>query len=193
MTAKINSAHQENTTTKKHISLLTENIQEFINSKNDFQAFIILSIGIEFLGAFVDEKDFNEFGQSQNRFENSLKHWFNNKWYEQNRTWIYQNLRGPLVHQYRPGKEILLTSKCKNNIDLEKHLTKSNGKTIFVLEQLFADFKKACEKIDREMNNDKSPYKNTKMSEKYMTIYEFENWNKEKIVLSGQTETIIGE
>lgn len=185
--AKLNEEHQENTIAQEHINLINENIQCLINSKLDFHAFIILSIGIEFIGAFTDSFDFNEFGESKSRFKNAFDHWFSNGWYKEHKGWIYENLRGPLVHQYRAGKEILLTSKCKNGVDLSLHLTDSDGKTIFVLEQLFEDFKSACDKLKREFEKEDNPYKDTKMEEKYQTIYEIDKWSGEKLILSGQT------
>jgi hypothetical protein len=189
--ANINETHKENTKAQEHIELLINNIQCLIDSKLDFHAFIVLSIGIEFLGAFTDSEDFNNFGLSKSRFENSIAHWFTNKWYKENKTWIYENLRGPLVHQYRAGKDILLTSNCKNDINLSKHLTESDGKIIFVLEQLFEDFKKAYEKLKREFAKGNNPYKGSKAIEKYQTIYEIDKWSGEKLVLSGQTYTTI--
>lgn len=120
-----------------------------------------------------------------------MNHWFKNKWYDNNKAWIYENLRGSIVHQYRPGKEILLTSICKNNCDPSLHLRKDSGKTIFILESLFEDFKLACLKVEREMSKKYSPYKGSKMLEKYMSIYEIESWDKSRVVLSGNTETII--
>lgn len=179
-----------NTTAKEHFQLLIKNVEDCIILKQDFQAFIILSIGIEFLGSFIDSGDFNDFGLSKSRFTNSIEHWFTNKWYKSNKTWMFENLRGPLIHQYRPGPNILLTSKCKNNVEISRHLEKSNDKIIFVLEQLFEDFKNACKKIDRVFNKKNSPYSNTKASEKYLSIYEIENWDKTKLILSGQNQTV---
>jgi hypothetical protein len=187
--ANINETHKENTTAEEHVELLINNVQCLIDSKLDFHAFIVLSIGIEFLGAFTDSEDFNDFGLSKSRFENSLEHWFTNKWYKEKKAWVFENLRGPLVHQYRAGKEILLTSKCKNDVDLSKHLTVSDGKIIFVLEQLFDDFKKAHEKRKREFDKENNPYKGTKAKEGYQTIYEIDKWSGEQLILSGQTCT----
>lgn len=179
-----NLDHPESTSAEEHIDLLIKDVENLINFKLDFQAFIVIAIGIEFLGAFTDTDDFNDFGLSKQRFLNSLDHWFKNK-YQEKKTWLFENLRGSLVHQYRPGKEIFLTSKCKNGVDLSKHWTIEEGKTIFVLEQLLIDFKMACEKLKREMININSPYNDSKMKEKYLTIYEIDNWNKVKLKLSG--------
>lgn len=69
------------------------------------------------MGSFFDEKDFNDFGQSDKRFKNALTNLFKNKWYNNNSDWVFKNFRGPLIHQYRPGDAILLTSYCKNGAD----------------------------------------------------------------------------
>lgn len=189
----INDREDIDTTAREHIDLLIGNVEELIDKKLDFQAFLVISIGIEFLGAFTDSFDFNEYGHSESRFTNAIDHWFSNKWYKENKSWIFKNLRGPIIHQYRPGKEILLTSFCKNQVDITHHLEISEGRTIFVLEQLFADFKKASSKLNLEFNKSNNPYKKTKGYEKYQSNFQIEKWDKTLLSSSGQTDTTSSE
>jgi hypothetical protein len=81
----INDREDIDTTAREHIDLLIGNVEELIDKKLDFQAFIVISIGIEFLGAFTDSFDFNEYGHSESRFTNAIDHWFSNKWYKENK------------------------------------------------------------------------------------------------------------
>lgn len=174
---------------KEQINVLIEDVKRLISLKEDFQAFIVLAVGIEFLGCFLDSFEFEDYGQSKSRFFNSLNTLFSPKWYRENKNWMFENLRGPLVHQYRPGNEILLTSKCKNDSDLALHFSQKDGKIIFVIERLLDDFIKATKKLDREMTRENSPYSKSKASEKYLNIVFLKKWDETYIELSGNTET----
>ncbi len=189
--ANPNEQIEGNNTAREHVDVLICEMERMINNRDDFNAFILLSIGIEFIGSFTDSFEFDDFGKSKSRFENALDHWFSNKWYKNNKKWMFENLRGPLLHQYRPGNEIFLTSNVKKNVDLNMHLKEDSGKIIFVVEQLLEDFKDACEKMDFEFEKETNPYQGSKMQEKYQTMYEIQNWNGENQALSGHGMTII--
>jgi hypothetical protein len=131
------------TTSIEHIDNIIAQINGLIEKKEDFTAFILIALGIEYLGSFFDSKPFFECGQSEIRFNNGID-LFKNKWYSNNKQWLYRNFRGPLVHQFWTGTEILLTSNCKNKAPLKVHLETNNNKRIFVLEKLFEDFKVAA-------------------------------------------------
>ena len=133
-------------TSIEHIDTIIENINRLIQKKEDFTAFILIALGIEFLGSFFDPHPFSETGQSEIRFKKGVD-LFKSKWYASNKKWLYKNYRGPLIHQFWTGTEILLTSYCINKALLSRHNTKENDKTIFVLEQLFEDFKGAAQKL----------------------------------------------
>jgi hypothetical protein len=152
-----------------------------IATKNDFIGFIIIALGIEFLGSFYDEKDFNDFGQSDKRFKNALTNLFKNKWYNNNSDWVFKNFRGPLIHQYRPGDAILLTSYYKNGAELKLHLETVDGKRIFVLEQLFADFKLAIQKFKNEIKKTSNSLNKAKINGEFMSIVEINISDQDKI------------
>lgn len=157
---------EENTKALEHFDNIEKEINHLILSDCDFTAFLVLSIGIELLGAFVDGKGFSESGNSESRFTNGLE-FFKNTWYKKNKQWIFKNYRGALVHQYRPGEGILLTSVFKNDADIKTHLTVKDGNVLFVLEQLFADFKQAIEKLKTTLSRQNS-YNKDKPNEDYI-------------------------
>jgi hypothetical protein len=161
---------KNSSTPVQHIDTIIADIQDHIDKKQDFVGFILVSLGIEFIGSFFDAKDFNDHGLSDKRFKNGLS-LFKKNWYQQNKDFLFKQLRGPLIHQYRTGTKVSLTSACKNDADLTLHLKSDNGKTIFVLEQLFADFKEACEKLKIQVNKPNS-FNSEKLNKEYLTVYE---------------------
>lgn len=48
-----------------HIDVIIDDIQRQIDFKQDFVAFILIVLGIEFIGSFSDDKSFRDFGQSE--------------------------------------------------------------------------------------------------------------------------------
>lgn len=177
---------KNSTTAIEQIDQLIKDVEVLITEKKDFQGFIVISIGIEFLGAFFDSLSFSDFGQSKNRFTNALKKLFKNNWYRTNATWTFENLRGPLVHQYRPGFEILLTSYCKNGVDQTRHLQLEDYKRIFVVEQLFDDFKEAVQKFKDIMKRENSLNKD-KPDLEHQTIFAIVNSESVELTTSGAT------
>ncbi|QNA42944.1 hypothetical protein [Lacibacter sediminis] len=165
-----------------HLDIIIADIDGLISNKQDFIAFILIALGIEFMGSFYDEKDFNDFGQSDTRFKNALSNLFKNKWYKNNGDWMFKDFRGPLIHQYRPGDTILLTSNCKNKADLKLHLRSVDGKKIFVLEQLFSDFKLAVQKFNNEIKKASNSLNKAKINDGFMSIVEINFSDQDKIL-----------
>jgi hypothetical protein len=127
------------------------------------------------------QKNFNDFGQSDTRFNNALSNLFRNQWYKNNSDWLFKNLRGPLIHQYRPGDPILLTSYCKNKVDLNLHLTDVDGKKVFVLERLFSDFKLAAQKLKNEVKKPSNSLNKRKINNEFMAIVEINISSEDEI------------
>lgn len=156
----------------EQIDKLLGDVKDLIGLKRDFEAFIIISIGIEVLGSFYDSENIEDFGQSENRFKNCLKNDFKNKWYTNNAEKTFKNLRGPLVHQYRCGPEILIASACKSNAIKNQHLKTVNGQTLFVLEQLFEDFQDAFKRSKNNLNKQNNGLNKEKPNKDHEEIIE---------------------
>ncbi len=56
---------------------------------------------------------------------------------------LYDQLRASLAHTFTASRQIYLTSK-ENKEFGKKHLQNIDGKLIFVVEDFYNDFKKAC-------------------------------------------------
>lgn len=52
----------------EHLDTIISNIQSLIDNKQDFIGFVVIALGIEFIGCFYDGNDLNDFGQSEKRF-----------------------------------------------------------------------------------------------------------------------------
>ncbi len=155
----------------EHVDIIVADIQDHIDKKSDFVGFILIAIGIEYLGSFLDEKPFTDFGQSASRFKNGLR-FFKNNWYKNNSDFLFQSFRGPLVHQYRIGAGLLITSFCKNKAPLDRHLAEYEGSRILVLEQLFEDYKQAVKKFKNEVAKKNSSFNQEKMAQAHQTIHD---------------------
>ena len=180
----------------EHVDNLIGDIEEHIKNKQDFVAFILIALGIEFMGSFFDEKEFNLPGNSDSRFKNGISKLFKKEWYKNNATWIYKQFRGPLIHQYRTGDEILLSSVCKNNAPISEHLVLKKGKRVFILEGLFADFKEAVDRLKNITRLQKQNHiTSCKIEQEYLVIAEIEstmdtsqiNYNIPTYSVSGDT------
>jgi len=164
---------KESSTGIQHIEIIISDIEEHIKNKQDFVAFILIALGIEFLGSFFDDKDFNDNGQSEIRFKNGISKLFKNNWYKNNSDWLFKKFRGPLIHQYRTSKECLLTSQCKNSAPISEHLKEYENRRILVLECLFEDFKLASHKL-KNLAQKNNNLKKEKLDQDYLTIFDVE-------------------
>lgn len=140
--------------------------------------FINLAVGIEYLGAFFDSKDFIKEGLSQQRFDKALKKLFPKKYLKYskagNKFYLYEKFRCPFVHQLRPGHNVVVTHRDESKKEGTTHLkpTKS-GLLVLVLEDFFEDFEKACFKLFRLDKKGKLPSK--KLDQKYNELISIRN------------------
>ena len=141
-----------------------------------YLSFSLISQGIEFLGACLDNKFFhinskkekddserklsdNDRKISQRRFQNAIKRLFPTKYkgYAEkgNEYNLYENLRCGLLHVLLPKNKLELIQYSEAKKYKLKHLEKVNirgsERLVLVSEVLFEDFEKACEKL-LEMN-----------------------------------------
>ncbi|MCK6639449.1 MAG: hypothetical protein L6Q81_05135 [Bacteroidia bacterium] len=160
----------------EHGEVICAMVQGLIDQKLDFQAFIALSTGIEYLGAFLDNFPFSKYGKSELRFTNALKLLFQDKWYHDNALWMFQQVRGPLIHQCRTGDSVLLTSNCVHKIDLAENRKVIEGKTQLVLEQLFEDFKSAYAKLKVLASENTERVSPVKRDEPFSAVYSYSEY-----------------
>ena len=133
--------------------------------------FVNIAVGIEFLGACLDAFDFMDQRQSKARFDNALKKLFPNRYknytQEGSRIYFYTEFRCSFFHQFRPGSKIAITHRHESKREGTKHLEKSNGLLILVLEDFFDDFEKACLSCIKKFDAGKLSSK--KLNENYIS------------------------
>ncbi len=159
----------------EQLDIIIDDVQNLLNHKLDFNAFITIIIGIEYLGNFSDSDEFTEYENSRIRFNNGLDR-FKDKWYSKNKVLLFEELRGPLIHQYRTGEKLLLTSNCVQNAPVKDHKQKTpESQVILVIEQLFVDFKEACLIFKKEINKPQHNFCKKKIESDYFELVEIKS------------------
>ena len=104
--------------------------------------FLLVSQGIETLGAFMDKKPIAVKAQSKKRFHLAIAQLFPQEYQILTANdWLYKQLRCNLSHMCSPGAFIIFSSQKESS---HKHLELINGKRVFLVEALVRDFHKAC-------------------------------------------------
>jgi hypothetical protein len=126
-------------------SVLIDELGTMINS-HPYISFIIMGIGIEFLGKAIDTSlnDWNVRGRSQHDFENAIKTIPALKRYEPYLATytLYDSLRCGLAHSIAPKNKVTLSSK-----EEQAHLVKSAGQINLKVEDFYQDFELACKHV----------------------------------------------
>jgi hypothetical protein len=121
--------------------------------------FLPVVSSIEFLGACYDEFPFDMPRMEQrdiveDRFNKALKELFKKDYLRftkaSHQHYFYKKLRCSMIHQLRPGRGILFTTRKEAIDDKNKHLQEDEGgNLILVLEDLYDDLQKAALKLVR--------------------------------------------
>jgi hypothetical protein len=154
--------------------------------KLHYLSFGVIAQGIEFLGACLDELDWDAKNQGESRFNKAIKELFkssNNEYIKYTSStsghYLYEGLRCGLIHMMRPQKSIWLTHREESLKDGTSHLGKKDEKLFLVVEDLYDDFKKACEKIIYKIEHNKIT--NTKIKDSYITILDLSKQDQQEV------------
>ena len=140
---------------------LIDECDRLIDAGFYYPAFFLISQGIETLGAFLDKKPFAARAQSKKRFELALHTLFDAKYQLLNQNdWLYRQFRCNFTHFYGPGGFIILSSS--KDYKTNSHLENIDGKRLFLIEELYADFKDAAGSVINRL--DEGSLANKKMS-----------------------------
>jgi hypothetical protein len=137
-------------------TLLIPDLNKMVANQLHYYAFSLICQGIEVMGSVFDGNSLDDHNLSETRFKNGLSHFFTRPKYTNNQTKFFSYLRGPLIHQLRPGEVFVLASESKDNIDPNRHLEDNGrGATVLVIEPFLADFKTAFAKFKRHLSETK--------------------------------------
>ena len=137
-----------------------------------YLGFILVANAIEFVGAFLDEEDFDRLGLSRERFNKLIEEYFPEKYRQYTErdsdNNLYKNLRCGMLHVMVPKIGVALTHREESKHYNTQHLAlDGNGRVVLVIEDLYNDLCKAIEKMrsDRFRSNIKKD-----LSEPYLSI-----------------------
>jgi hypothetical protein len=139
------------------VTLLTE-IEQMTVGENGYAThpyigFSLIFAAIEVLGACLDDNDWSKNGFSESRFRLAIAMLFPTTYCQYNRKEnqhdLYRDLRCSLVHTLIPGNLISLSERKHEESAgvIGAHLTMQKGKLLLIYEDLLMDFKDACKKL----------------------------------------------
>lgn len=118
-----------------------------------FIGFSLVCQSIEVLGACFDEYDWENRNLSELRFRLAISKLFDPQYQifnsRKSKYDLYKNLRCPMIHQMRPGMFVRLSER-KHEIEAgvkNTHLSIQKGALLLIYEDLFDDFKNACQRL----------------------------------------------
>ena len=110
---------------------LIEESQNLLDAEFYFPAFLIISQGIETLGAFLDKKPLGAKAQSKKRFHLAIDQLFGNKYKElTDCDWLYKQFRCNTSHLATTGGFIILATRKDNK---GAHLEVIEGQCLLLL------------------------------------------------------------
>jgi hypothetical protein len=120
-----------------------------------YHLFILISVGIELLGAALDDKIWHDekAGLSRKRFNKALVNYKSLQKY--NNKNLYEKLRCGMAHVYIPKKDLGINMKSESRGN-QTHNTIKNKKLLLTIEYFFEDFKIACDELIDNINNNKN-------------------------------------
>lgn len=137
--------------------------------------FGIIASGIEFLGACLDDKDFNEECLSRKRFEKAIKTTFELKYHQyadkDSPYVLYKHLRCGMAHIMRPQGKVVFTTRAESIEDGTSNLmvfsVNSIDKLVIVSEDFYDDFVNACKNVKQKLESGKY---SKKLSDPFLSV-----------------------
>ena len=118
-----------------------------------YELFILISIGIEFLGACEDIHSWDEekIGLNKKRFYGGLK-LFPVKYYRY-KEFLYKKLRCGMAHIFAPMVGLGLGEDKNNTLHLLGYVNENNEMMLDLnIQEFYNDFKSSCEKVIYKIN-----------------------------------------
>lgn len=142
-------------TVREFINLVFLNeYQKLIEARFHYISFALMGLGIEFLGACLDNYPFDERGQSTARFKRAVRELFPSQ-YHALAADLCDDLRNGFAHQFRPGLRFVLTHREESSREKTSHLGPYAKQTVLIAEDLYEDFAEACRKVVNSIDEGK--------------------------------------
>jgi hypothetical protein len=138
--------------------LVIPDLDKMVAQQLHYYAFSVICQAIEVMGAAIDQGNLDDFALSETRFTNALASFFRDIRYRNNQTKLFKYLRGPLIHQLRPGEDFFVASETRDHIDATNHLGRhESGATLMIIEPFLRDFKEAFGRFKRFIAENRVP------------------------------------
>lgn len=149
---------------------LIPDLHKMINGKLQYYAFTVICQAIEVLGSVYDQKSIEDYGASETRFDNALI-LFRDKRYREKQNLLFEKLRGPMIHQLRPGEGLFIASSVNDKINEKNHLEKdpASGRVILIIERFMNDFLDAFESFKKVIDKRHDLDRN-KVNRNFLTV-----------------------
>lgn len=140
-------------------------------AKLHYLGFGSIAVGIEFLGACVDDHPFHASSHSAERFKRGIDDFMSksDSRYKKYQDSLYKHLRCGIAHVMRPGGKVLFTSRDESVQDQTHHFQIINDQLLLVCEDFYDDFGTACQSLIDQLPNLSSP----KLEQPYLVVTEF--------------------
>ncbi len=118
-----------------------------------YVSIMLMAQGIETLGSFLDDKPFRAERQSSKRFSLAINRLFPKQYRKANNNyWLYNKLRNHMAHMFVPSSFLILCTTA-DKPEGKTHLSYDGEKMIIIAEDFYLDFKSACEKLIKKIDN----------------------------------------
>jgi hypothetical protein len=126
--------------------ILTDFARTMESSESVIGKFILIAVGIEFLGACLDRQHPNATARSEKRFNLAILKLFPKNYHhfvkQESIPYLFTDFRCPVIHQFRAENSIFLSSINERKFD--RHLTyNSDGSLILLAEEFYKDLASA--------------------------------------------------
>ena len=141
-------------------TVLVPGVQRMTYEGLGYLATGMIAVGIEFLGACLDEHDFRKDGESEKRFKKGIAEFMgkvNAKYIPYNNPrsefYLYEQLRCGMAHIIRPAGKVVFTGRGEAQRDGLVHLEvmAKYHVLILVVEDFCDEFIEACERLRRRI------------------------------------------
>ena len=153
---------------------VAKDLLAFSTAGLEYYGFSILMQSVEVVGSIFDGKPQSDYGMCELRFQKGFECLFKNPPYKNCWNDFFADLRGPFVHQLRPGYKFTLGC-ARMGITQNSHFTKDrNSQTILVYESLVNDFKSGINQFAQDVFEDryKGKINEAKLQGRYLLTFD---------------------
>ena len=137
---------------------LKAEVKNLLDNQSYYPLLIYATLGIETLGAIIDDKPVRATNQSKVRFGSALYHLFPNQYGFINKgAFLYESLRNHSAHNLIPSTKIFFVDKDSKSV---RHLAQQKIQVTFVIETFAKDFIAACDIALEKIKNGELKSKN---------------------------------